>query len=223
MPKSASTSLMITLGEAHNLSAKQDFSLKENKVPSITNLIHTVHSDIRELEPENIVKFNDRSLVYKQHIFPTENNLDLLKHTKKVILIRDPKEVLYAYVRGAKKMYNGLPEGYLVDGLSKKKLLEKAQKDGFFKDICFFKEEWITKANPDNTLIVDYKDYVNRTKFVLNKIESFYNLPLTTKKVKPVKARYSRRESIGAVLKRLIIRLLGIVGVKDILKKLLVK
>ncbi len=75
IPKSASTSLMVTLGELHKISSTQDFSIKSNELPKGSNIIHTVHSDIREITQENVNKFNQRNMFYKQHIFPSDNNL----------------------------------------------------------------------------------------------------------------------------------------------------
>lgn len=221
MPKSASTSLMITLGELHKIKSTQDFSIKSNNIPVASNIIHTVHSDIREILPDNVKTFNDKSTFYKQHIFPSENNLKLLENVKKVILLRNPEDVLYAYIRGAKNKHNSLPKGYEIQGLTEKKILKKAKTDGFFDDICFFGNEWINKGNPDNTLIVNYEDYIVNAKEVINKIESFFGLPITKEEIEPAKARYSRDNKAKQKIEKIAVIALDKLGIKDMVKQLL--
>lgn len=221
IPKSASTSLMITLGKIHGVKSMQDFTLKENKIPEKSKVIHTVHSDIREILQENVNQFNQEEIFYKQHIFPSDNNLKRLETIKKVVLIRDPKDILYAYLRGAKKKHNGLPKGYLYNELTRKKILKRAKNDGFFDDICFFRNQWKEKANLAYTLFIDYVDYVQNTKEVINKIEVFFNLPITSKEITPVKARYSKgRNRLQKYLIQIIVYFLEKAKLKAHVKKL---
>ncbi|WP_067148355.1 sulfotransferase domain-containing protein [Pseudotamlana agarivorans] len=195
IPKSASSSLLTTLGKLHNLVAFQDFSFRNQSTPIMSNVVHTVHSDIRELTRTDVDRFCRDDVFYKQHIFPSENNLNLLKDRKKVILLRDSSEILLAYKRGAKEAHNGLPEGYSVK-LSNKVFLEKAKRDGFNDDLEFFKNKWLESMDPRNTLVIYYKDYINNTNKVINEIEHFFNLTISNEKIIPVKARYSRVSSL---------------------------
>ena len=221
IPKSASTSIMVTLGELHKIKSKQDFSIKSNEIPKDSHIIHTVHSDIREITQENVDNFNKENEFYKQHIFPSDNNLKLLKKIKKVVLLREPKDVLYAYIRGAKNKHNGLPKGYEIKELTKKKILKKAKIDGFFDDICFFRDQWVNKADPVYTLFVNYEDYISKTKEVINSIESFFDLPITMGNVRPKKARYSRDNNLKRKLIKISVYVLDTLRIKSFVKLIL--
>ena len=83
IPKSASSSLLKTLSETHNLKGIQDFSFRTNQIPKGCNLLYTVHSDIRELNSEIVTNLCQDNIFYKQHIYPSANNLRLLKDKKK--------------------------------------------------------------------------------------------------------------------------------------------
>ncbi len=200
VPKSASTSLIETLGKTQKIKALQEFFL-EGSIPESSNVIHTLHSDIRELSEEDVSLFSAKNVFYKQHIFPTVNNIELLQNVKKVILLRDPEDILKAYLRGANKRYNALPTGYSKE-LSQEELYQKACEDGFLKDIQFFYNEWQKQAISEVTLFINFDDYVNNTTAVVQKIEAFFNLPRTNNSVQAVKARYSRETKTRKRIRR---------------------
>ncbi|SDR69328.1 sulfotransferase domain-containing protein [Christiangramia echinicola] len=192
IPKSASSSLLATLDKLHpEIGTVQDFSFRHNKIPERSKQIHRVHSDIRELSSKELEKFQDPEVIYKQHIFPSENNIQLLQDTKKVILLRKPEEILHAYKRGARKNHNSLPPGY-SDKMKGKDLLRKSKEDGFLADLHFFYNHWYKTQKDPNTLIIQYLEYLDHPKKIINKIEGFLGLSLTEINVIPVKARYSK-------------------------------
>lgn len=193
IPKSASTSLLLTLKKYHSIDAAQSF-FKDYPPPSNSKFIHQLHSDIRTLTAEESINFEASDHFYKQHIFPSEENLKLFKNTKKVILLRDPKEVLMAYRRGAKKGVHNLIPGFDMSW-NEEKWITKAQEVGLWDDLNVFHERWTNASSDDNTLMVDYQDYVTNPNLVLNQIEAFFGLPITEIKVETVKARYSRETS----------------------------
>lgn len=190
IPKSASTSLLLTLKKYHGIDATQSF-YRDYSPPSNSKFIHQLHSDIRTLTKKESSSFEAPDHFYKQHIFPSEENLQLFSNVKKVILLRDPKEVLMAYRRGAKKGVHNLIPGFDINW-SEEKWIQKAQEVGLWDDLNLFHDQWMNVAKKDNTLIVDYQNYVTRPNWVLNEIETFFNLPITEATVETVKARYSR-------------------------------
>ncbi|WP_339903471.1 sulfotransferase domain-containing protein [uncultured Cyclobacterium sp.] len=194
IPKSASTSLMLTISKLHNLNAKQDFSFTDNSIPDNCNILYSFHGDIRELKSIDFLKM--KNTVVKQHLYPSSNNLNLTYNVKKVILLREPSEIVLAYRRGAIKSIHNLLNGYSVK-MTEKEWLDQAKNDGLFSDLNFFCKEWINKSNPKTTLFVSYRDYVDNPKKVINKIEEFYGLKITARKFSTVKARFSRRSTIG--------------------------
>lgn len=197
IPKSASTSLLKTLSTLHDLKGIQDFSFNKNSYPENSIIIHTLHSDIRELNKSLVKKFYDDNKIFKQHIFPSKNNLALLQNKKKVILLRNPDDILKSYLRGAKYNFNSLPEGFNLK-MTKKEFIKKAKKYGLYNDIDYFYSGWSSLAPNEYTLFVQYQDYIKNTKSVVNEIEEFIGLPITKSEIKPIKARYAK---IGLVKK----------------------
>ncbi|AKP53031.1 sulfotransferase domain-containing protein [Cyclobacterium amurskyense] len=194
IPKSASTSLMLTISKLHQLKSKQDFSFSKNRIPENCNIIHQFHSDIRELS--NAEFLNNEHLVYKQHIYPSSNNLKLTTNIKKVVLLRDPTEIILAYRRGAIKSIHNLLKGYSIE-MDDDEWVTQSKQDGLFFDLNYFYNEWKEKANPDNTLLIYYNEYVENPKQVINRIEKFYDLKTTKRNFSTVKARFTRRSNLN--------------------------
>lgn len=199
IPKSASTSLMLTLGKYHNLEAKQDFSFSKNRNPENCQFLYKLHSDVRNLIDKDVSQVCNRNIINKQHIYPSSNNLLLFSNIKKVILLRSPDDIILAYRRSAMMNKRKLLPGYSIE-MTENEWLEKSKSEGLYSDLMFFYEEWKEKAVPENTLFVHYQEYLQNPKTVLNKIEEFYELPLTQQKVKTIRARYSRRNGIDAFI-----------------------
>ena len=192
IPKSASTSLMLTLGKYHRMKAKQDFSFSENQIPEKCEILYRLHSDVRELRDRDVTRLAVPNRVYKQHIYPSPNNIAKLSKVKKVVLLRPADEIIPAYKRGAIKLDYSLLPGYDLD-MSDQQWLEKSKTDGLFSDLLYFNNGWKEKAQPDYTLFVDYQDYLHKPQEVTNKIEEFFGLPITQTEIKTVKARYSKQ------------------------------
>lgn len=225
IPKSASTSIMKTLGKIHRIKAIQDFSFADNPIPDNVNILNKYHSDIREITSKEVSKFSSSKILYKQHIFPTSNNLKLLQSIKKVILLRDTIEIILAYRRGAYKKVHTLEEFSLKS--DQNKWIERAKEIGLYSDLEYFNRKW--KENSDhNTLFIEYSDLIETPHTVLNKVEEFFNLPVTRNSFTLSKARYSRRNLLiayffflVAVFRKLIVKIITILGLKDTVKSLL--
>ena len=107
IPKSASTSLfgfiVAIMGESMHYIQTEDGRLWNRKVPVEYKYIYKWHTDIREIELEDVMKVDGKNIFYKQHFPPTSNNLELLDSIKKVILLREPQDVVFAYYRAFMK------------------------------------------------------------------------------------------------------------------------
>lgn len=217
IPKSASSSLLKTLGSLHNIEGIQDFSFSSNNIPKNCNIVYSIHSDIRELKKSEVDRFCDSNTFFKQHIFPSKNNLDLLHNKKKVILLRDPDDIIKSYLRGAKYNFNSLPNDFNLK-MSNKQFVKKAKKVGLYADVRFFYDQWYSKADRETTLIIDYKEYIRNTKVVINKIENFFDLEITNSPIKPIKARYAKISLLTkfkAKLKVVIVKVMRIFSIKN--------
>ena len=124
IPKSASTTIMKTIGVIHKFKYTQE-KFSDLSRPKDFKSIYGYHSDIRELTPMLVRKFNEKNLVYKQHVLPTENNIKLLAEVKKVILLRDPNDIIRSYKRSVMK-HLGEPMEDFVECTSETSWLEKA-------------------------------------------------------------------------------------------------
>ena len=59
-------------------------------------------TDFFEVNKSMCKIFGNNSLIHKHHIAPSPNNIRILKDCKKIILIREPKELAASYFREAK-------------------------------------------------------------------------------------------------------------------------
>lgn len=191
IPKSASTSLQKTLEKLHRIDSFQDNSIRINPVPQESNAIHKYHPDMRELTPKEVELFNRDDFFYKQHVFPSKNNMLLLRNIKKVILLRNTVEVIQAYRRGALAKSHVLLENFSKE-FDEMTWINRAKELGLYQDLELFNKRWRSFSQDKNTLIVSYKELVASPNREINKIEDFFGIKRTAKKIELVKKRYSR-------------------------------
>jgi hypothetical protein len=220
---------MKTLGNLHALEAFQDFSFKDNPVPTTSSYLHNIHSDIRELDENDARKFSDKDKIYKQHIYPSANNMKLLNKERKVVLLRDPKDICLAYRRGALKNVHALLPGFSAE-LSEDEWMKKADETGLYTDLESFFNSWSMKDASGNTLIVGYDSLIKTPEAVVRNIESFWNLDLTEGKIVLARERYSRRTWASNTLlntkkhtKKIIVTVLEAMGIKNSIRRLIRK
>ena len=163
-PRSASTSLMDTLGKVTGLDAVQLFSVGgvsyKKKYPTPTGYIflHHRHTDFREVPVDHVVgKMADRSTFHKNHFPPTPEMLKLIRGTAKrvVILLRDPEAGMNSYKK--------------LNVVNYKKSLGDLKK---------FNAEYRKLEGLENVCIVTYEDLIENTQSVLSRILTHYRLPL---------------------------------------------
>lgn len=177
IPKSASTSLMKTLALLHNRKAKQDSSMRESMPkPREVRYLANWHSDVREYSAELVDKMCSKRMLFKQHVFPSENNLALLRGKRIVVLLRDPQEVIDAYFRAEKagihkprRIFRG------VDTVEVAR--ERAIEVGLLDDLRLFHERWKDEAHDNaDVLIVDYRDLLESPTRTINEIERHWGV-----------------------------------------------
>jgi len=215
IPKSASTSLMHTLGSLHNLPFCQK-RFGNRQFPDNLILLPKYHSDIRELTGEDVSDMDTVDMAFKQHIPPTNQNIDLLKYTRKVILLRPPVEIIEAYFRAEKRHLQKQRTGFehcktISDWQT------EAVRTGLLEELEWFYETWMEYAlnNKEVNLIVTFKDLVENQSETINRIEEFFQLPISTQKVKLSKKRYSRHNKILYALRKKLPRIFSFVGEGD--------
>jgi hypothetical protein len=187
---------MKTLGYLHDIPSIQDTkNVKNFPYPLSTKLLHTYHSDMRNLSRDYLAKTSNMSQIFKQHIPPTENNLELLKYIKKIILLREPEEIIEAYYRAEIKGLHK-PRQEFQDCKTLESWKEEAHRNGLFDDLNWFFNEWKKESQKDTNmnLLIDYSNLIINPKNTINEIERFLKLS-TSKKVFLSKERYSRKSS----------------------------
>lgn len=194
IPKSASTSLAATLSDLHKVPFIQQ-KLFDFPCPSSTKLIHSWHSDMRELSEEFVENLSSKSKIWKQHIPPTPNNIRLLAQHKKIVLLRNPKDIVAAYYRAEIKGIHA-PRSEFLSCHSSLDWLNVSHDNGLYNDLNWFYENWEEEvnSNPDNNLLIDYSTLLNDAQSTINSIENFLELPLSDN-VSLLKRRYSRENS----------------------------
>lgn len=227
IPKSASTSLMMTLSKLHDLKAEQEWIHKKSPFPAEANHLHKVHVDVRNLNQKVFDKFCGTSQFYKQHIFPSAENLSRLENKRIVVLLRPTDEILEAYHRGAQKKVHKLIPGFSHD-MSLEAWMKRADELGLKQDLEMFNRVWRSKEGEENVLIIEYGELTNSPTQVIRRIEQFWGLKSNEKKVTLAKERYSR---YGPVSHKIYVAKLGIrnvisrtlksLGLFELAKKLL--
>jgi len=191
IPKSASTSLLDTFGKLHALPSQQ-LTFKHYEKSDLFPLLGKYHPDAKLLGSSELHEFALDDKLYKQHVLPTADNLSLLKNIKKVVLLRNPYDIVLAYRRAELKSIHGKKsefEGKVTEG----EWLQAAENNGLLNELKKFNNKWIKEAEKNSdVLIIHYRELTKDTHKVINKMEAFYNLPVTTKKIALSKKRYSR-------------------------------
>lgn len=188
IPKSASTSLMDTFGKLHALPTQQ-LELDGHVIPKEYRSMSCIHPDTKVLTDEDVSCFSRKDFLYKQHIVPTEGNLKKLKTLKKVVLLRNPYDIILAYRRGTLSGIHGKKMDFDKNE-SEGVWLEKAEKSGLLRELKNFYDGW-RRAADDNTLLLEYRDLMKKSQQAINRIERFWNLPVTHKPISLSKKRYS--------------------------------
>jgi hypothetical protein len=217
IPKSASTSLMKTLGELYNLPAKQTF-FPDQKPPADYSHLWKYHGDIRQITPRQAAKFARRKTIYKQHIPPTRQNRKLLHDVKKVILLRRPIDILSAYFRGAKKgVHNTLAD--FKDVKTKDECIERAESIGLLDELRQFRQTW--KQDTGRKLIITYQELTQSPQKTIARIEDYWDLPVVNQDVELAKERFSRISTPQVLLNKIYWR--PVKNLASLIKRLITK
>ena len=192
MPKSASSSLLHTLADLHGLE-KPDFtqlwlSLSfSGEFP----VFHRQHGySMRELDDSAVNAILKPNIICRAHILPSRNNQDLLRNKKKVVLLRDPVDVVMAYRRGTVNGTHRMQSVMDFAGCqSEEDWLERAQRNGLMRDIVGFYRGWL--RHEGEKLAISFDELVSHPTEAINKIEEYFALP-QSKSVQLKKYNYSR-------------------------------
>lgn len=190
IPKSASTSLMSTLGTIHGVPGRQVF-FPDAPLAEGFDVLGRYHSGVREINTTLAARFAGESAVFKQHLPPTPNNVAQLRNRKKVILLREPDAIVAAFRRARRRFLSVSMTGLnlLAD---EQTWLRTAKENGLYRDLDRFIAGWSDVAIT-NKLVVWYEELAADPTTTINAIEEFWGLRPTPGPIRLARQRYSGR------------------------------
>jgi hypothetical protein len=189
-PKSASTSLMKSLGKRHRVPAKQIVH-RDAELATEFPVLGSIHSDVRELTAARAERFALPDRVYKQHIPPTTGNVALLAHTPKVVLVRPPVEIVRAYHRGITRGVHAHQQAFEgIDPNDADAWTRHADESGLLRELQTFCDRW-TEPSPDR-LVIRYGELIENPSAVIRRIEEFWGWSVLAGSATLAKERYTR-------------------------------
>jgi hypothetical protein len=218
IPKSASTSLSMALVKKHNLKYN-NLPIEKTCMPlsKEKSFIEKRHGNMGDIRKEEANYFLEENCLYKRHLYPTKNNIELLKDQKKVILLRDPEGILHSWWR-SRKNRTGSRVKEMNKYKNEKEYVKELKKNGTKKILDEFCKGW-EKAAGKNDLIIYYEDLKNNPKETVNKVERHFGLS-ESKEVKLPKMRYNRGSLLRKFTKRSYSKLAKIKPLRKLKRKL---
>lgn len=142
-PKSASTSLMVTLAKILNVGYEMAGTCK-NKSEEF-KVLGSCHKCIGQRIKIYFEQLIDGKKVFKDHVIPTKENIDALKEIGKpvVILLRKPEDSYDSYIRQFEKNGN-----------------DKIDRKALKKELKKFYNDWEEMEDDDLFLIIEYDDLI---------------------------------------------------------------
>ena len=191
IPKSSATSLVSTLGRLHDLPAKQ-IDMRPKAPPEEFQILSDIHRDQGEVSWKQAATLTSANTIYKQHVVPTANNRSVLRHSMKVVLLRDAADVVLAYRRSllvGQDSDNGGLQRHFAGCRSESDWLGRAESIGLLRELEAFRQGW-TDADGEQ-LVVQYNELVTQPRSVINRVEDYFGLPASPHVVLS-KDRYTR-------------------------------
>lgn len=194
-PKSAGSSFGYTIAEIYNAKCINGLITKPKKYCEEFTELQNRHNTMIPRTKEFLYKYcTGIKTVYKEHILPTKNHLEILKtfNYNIVILLRNPEESFDCYKRF------DLNEVKLKYGRSGIVNLKEIRKDIY---LFYNRYKELENENYKHLLFIDYKDLIFNFTNTLIKVLNHYNLKIP-KNIKQIKLKKIKYTGIG--IKRLL-------------------
>lgn len=180
VPKSASSALIATLGAAHGLpNGTERVRRGEIRKCSIADGFRELERfhrhEVAEVSDAVAAAVATRGELVKLHFPPTANNQAKLASTPKVILLREPEEVIRAYQRGDETGAFKLRHPRFCFCLSERAWMQRAIETGVLDELRAFVVGW--KAHEGDKLVVESRELTRDPKNAIARIEAYFGLP----------------------------------------------
>ncbi|BBE10991.1 hypothetical protein HH1059_04230 [Halorhodospira halochloris] len=192
LPKAAAGAFTNTLAVAHRVQRTTTWSSFAT-APSNYKELSLIHKSCRDYSTDFLDELTGGELRHL-HIPPTENNVNLLRKTKKCVITRNFKDVPGAYFRETRHHFRKKPTVF-YGAQTEHDFYLAAEKSGLLEELQSFVHGW-QSACDENTLIIDHSDIVSdRFQDLLETTEDHFRLePSGTMKLRS--ARNTRETGI---------------------------
>lgn len=181
IPKSASSSLARTLSRQHGIEdatiAYRDQIRPQFQPAPDYPLCLRSHDEFVEVSSGMARHLGETEDLLKYHFPPTPGNQERLAGTKKVILLRDPVEVVQAYRRGDETRSFKMRNHDFAFCFSEAAWTRIARQSGLLSELEQFYEGWRNHAG--EKLIVTYDELMSAPLATIQKIETYFDLPIS--------------------------------------------
>jgi hypothetical protein len=182
MPKSASTTLVATLGESHGLPVasqqlRDEILLRRRIAPGYWHAAQFHRRDFVEIDDRIASLIAGPDLLAKFHFPPTPTNQAVLREVKKVILLRDPTEVVSAYRRGEETGSWPTKSYEFAFCFSEDGWQRRARETGLIDELRRFAEGW--REHDGEKLVIESAELVADPRGALARVEAYFGLPIS--------------------------------------------
>lgn len=180
IPKSASSSLVTTLGDAHRLPVetariRDDILQRRPVVSGFVQIARFHRRDPVDIDARVASAVSGSDAFAKFHFPPTPNNQAQLAATKKVVLLRDASSIVAAYRRGEETGAYRTRNLDFCFCLTEAGWLARARRVGFLDELERFADGW--RAHAGEKLVIEYRDLVADPAGTLARVEDYWGLP----------------------------------------------
>lgn len=143
-PKSASTSLMVTIAKILKKGYREGVPKKGINKELGYEVLQECHRNINLRSKEYLQSLIQGNRIFKEHLLPIKEHIDILKEINQnvVVLLRNPEDSCDSYTRQFNSNKN-----------------KHTDRDQLKKDLKKFNKDW-KKVKEDFILFVDYEDLV---------------------------------------------------------------
>lgn len=176
MPKTASTAVKRGLIRTFDLEEQPENLWSHRVSNEFPALARLWPAHMKELDAQIVTVAEDLSKILRLHVLPTKNNLSILETVPKVVLLRDPSEVVYSLYRSVQAGLGPKPMDFKYCGHGPDAWFRRAESLGILEDLQRFRDKWIESS----ATIVEHEELTNQPDRVLSSILNTYGLPNRT-------------------------------------------
>lgn len=156
IPKSAATAFTESFAKAQGFRRSTDV-MTIGTAPEGFRELALIHGSCRQFDDQLPNAFIPDT-IHHLHIPPTKENKRILSGVQKVVILRDPDEVIDAYFREIKKGFRRVPTSFNALRTANEFRL-RAKQIGLLDELCRFYREWACES--ENILKINYLEIIS--------------------------------------------------------------